>query len=88
MAKRIKKVLIPFIIWGILTVRSSTIGAKLTQWDFIGFGIGVIIFIPLLIWMLAEANKGYKETWMTKEFEFKCHRQSIIFRRQKASCKL
>lgn len=71
LSKRTKKVLIPIFIWGIITIGSVVIGANLTYWAFIGFFIGIITFIPLIIWLFIKANKCYKDTWMTKEFDFK-----------------
>ena len=80
LSNRIKKILNPLLIWGIVTLGGLVIGANITYLQIIGFACffaGLAAFIPMVIWIMIKANKGYKETWVTKEFEFKAMNNHI-----------
>lgn len=70
MGSELIKCLIPLGIWVVIMIGSLIIMDYYKRIGLVVFLISVIVFIPLFIWILIRANNGYKNTWITKEFDF------------------
>ena len=74
---------IPSVAFGLLTIWSKELENLLLVMGGLFFIIGVIAFIPIIIWLFIKAKRMYKETWITKPFDFVAHDGKIYFNHQK-----
>lgn len=91
LSKRRIKILIPLFVWFFILISDVIFIGNVGKYvDEIILNICVlimlmclIVFIPMVVIMLVKANKGYKETWLTKEFDFQAINNHIYLNDKK-----